>query len=80
MNNIYYIIPTNSAKLNEWLNSDIVVENELSNLRTNVPESLYVIKTKRGDTMPLEGAGVGYTYAQILNEMSKPNWNPIDDI
>lgn len=76
LDNIYYIIPANSAKLTEWLESNDVVEISLEDLRTNVPESLYVIKTLRGDTRPLAGAGRGYTHEEILIEMAKPNWSP----
>ena len=78
LENIYYIIPTNAPQIAEWLSGSVVVESNLSNLRTNTPESLYLIKTKKGDTSPLPGAGVGYTHKQILVEMSKPNWSPND--
>ena len=78
LGNIYYIIPVNAPQITEWLSGDIVVENNLTDLRTNTPESLYVIKTKKGDTTPLPGAGIGYTHEQILSEMAKPNWSPND--
>lgn len=80
MNNIYYIIPTNAPQITDWLEGNEVVENNLNSLRTNVPESLYVIKTKRKDTKPLQGAGIGYTHEQILSEMAKPNWSPNNNI
>ena len=80
MNNIYYIIPTNASQITEWLSGETVVENNLSDLRKNVPESLYVIKTKKGDTSPLVGAGIGYTHEEILIEMAKPNWSPNNDL
>ena len=80
MLNLYYIIPTNSPKLEEWMASEDVVENDLQNLRTNEPENLYVIKTRTADRRPLAGAGRVYTHQEILVEMAKPNWSPPENL
>ena len=70
--NIYYIVETNDADLNEILTFCV---GDINTLRKNVTDSQCVVKLPIGEEEPTVLNGyTSYDHSEILTELSGTNW------
>lgn len=82
-NNLYYIIPLSEPTLTSILENTDIVNNSISNVRRNNSNTKAIIKikhniTSKPDSIPNIFAPL--TRAELLIELAKAEWIPLEEI